>query len=147
MLEKLRPEAKDKFMSACFSKHRPSGSMLSISQNVHLSVCLSICVFTFEVPLKRSGLKLPRKKNIFLLILPYKTWWKPHFPMDSISQDLFEFLRFECFFLSVFQKNWVLGYSWSTQKPRFPMDKRPLVKGRITNFSIFLDVFEFLRFG
>ena len=30
-----------------------------------------------------SGLKSPRKKKfIFLLILPYKTWWKPRFPMD-----------------------------------------------------------------
>ena len=31
-------------------------------------------------------------------------------------------------------------------KPRFPMEKRPLVKGRIANFGIFLDIFEFLRF-
>ena len=30
-----------------------------------------------------SGLKSPRKKKfVFLLILPYKTWWKPRFPMD-----------------------------------------------------------------
>ena len=30
-----------------------------------------------------SGLKSPRKKTVcFLLILPYKTWWKPRFPMD-----------------------------------------------------------------
>ena len=40
-----------------FSKHRPSGPMLSISRNVRLSVrlCvrLSICPFTFEVPFKR----------------------------------------------------------------------------------------------
>ena len=48
---------------------------------------------------------------------------------------------------SVFQKNLVFGYSWSTRKPWFPMDKRPLVKGRIANFCISLDVFEFLRFG
>ena len=48
---------------------------------------------------------------------------------------------------SVFQKNWAFGYSWSTRKPRFPMDKRPLVEGRIANFGIFLDVFEFLHFG
>ena len=31
------------------SKHRPSGLMLSISQNVRLSVRLSVRVFTFEV--------------------------------------------------------------------------------------------------
>ena len=55
-----------------------------------------------------SGLKLPRKKNVFFwLILPYKIWWKP----------------------------------------RFPMDKRPLVEGRIANFGTFLDVFEFVCFG
>ena len=40
-----------------FSKHRPSGSMLSISRNVRLcvrvSVCTSVCVFTFEVQFKR----------------------------------------------------------------------------------------------
>ena len=47
------------------------------------------------------------KKVIFLLILPYKTWGKP----------------------------------------RFPMNQRLLVKGRIANFGISLDVFEFLRFG
>ena len=57
--------------------------------------------------------------------MPYKTWWKPGFPMDSrplvkefianfgIFPDVFEFLRFTwCF--SVFQKIWVFGYSWST---------------------------------
>jgi hypothetical protein len=38
------------------------------------------------------------------------------------------------------------GYSWSTWKPRFLMDLRPLVKGRIANIGIFLDVFEILRF-
>ena len=26
--------------------------------------------------------KLPRKTKFFLLILPYKTWWKPRFSMD-----------------------------------------------------------------
>ena len=54
-----------------FSKHRPSGPMLSISRNVRLSVCpsvrLSVCVFTFEVPF--NGLFAPtsrsRMSNIF----------------------------------------------------------------------------------
>ena len=31
-------------------------------------------------------------------------------------------------------------------KPCFMMDQIPLVKGRIANFGIFLDIFEFLRF-
>ena len=39
-----------------------------------------------------SGLKPPRKKSFFLLIFPYKTWWKPRFPMDY----------------------WVFGYFWTT---------------------------------
>ena len=106
-----------------FSKHRPSGPMLSISQNVRLSVCLSarpsVCslvryrLTVFLPPLPKVGcqiffrdleslgksngkkwsniwtflfescLKSPRKKSLFfLLILPYKTWWKPRFLMD-----------------------------------------------------------------
>ena len=50
-----------------FSTHRPSGPMLSISQNVHICVCLSVCLFTFEVPF--NGLFAPtsqsRMSNIF----------------------------------------------------------------------------------
>ena len=50
-----------------FSKHRPSGPMLSISLNVRLSVRLSVCVFTFEVPF--NGFFAPssqsRMSNIF----------------------------------------------------------------------------------
>ena len=52
---------------AGFSKHRPSGPMLSISQNVRLCVCLFVCLFTFEVPF--NGLFAPtsrsRMSNIF----------------------------------------------------------------------------------
>ena len=104
---------------AGFSKHRPSGPMLSIGRNVRPSVCVYVCSLR-EVPfnglfaptsrsrmsnifrdseslgkssgkkwshiwkfLFGSGLKSPRiKKFYFLLILPYKTWWKPRFPMD-----------------------------------------------------------------
>ena len=32
-------------------------------------------------------------------------------------------------------------------KKSFPMDCRPLIKGRIANFGIFADIFDFLRFG
>ena len=54
-----------------FSKHRPSGPMLSISRNVRLSVCpsvrVSVCLFTFEVQF--NGLFSPtfrsRMSNIF----------------------------------------------------------------------------------
>ena len=48
-----------------FSKHRPSGPMLSISQNVHmfvcLCVCLFVCLFTFEVPF--NGLFSPTSRS------------------------------------------------------------------------------------
>ena len=48
-----------------FSKHRPSGPMLSISRNVRLSVCpsvrLSVCLFTFEVPF--IGLFAPTSRS------------------------------------------------------------------------------------
>ena len=110
------------FWSYIFSKHQPFGSMLSISRNVRLSVCLcvrvSVCsllryrlnVFLPPFPavrcpifleirnpwgkvMERSGLLFEHfcliivknrhaKKSFFWLILPYKTWWKPHFPMD-----------------------------------------------------------------
>ena len=43
----------EKVSAMPFSKHRPAGPMLSISQNVQMFVCLSVCVFTFEVPFKR----------------------------------------------------------------------------------------------
>ena len=54
-----------------FSKHRPSGPMLSISRNVRLcvrlSVCLSVCPFTFEVLF--NGLFAPTSQSqIFLEI-------------------------------------------------------------------------------
>ena len=62
-----------------------------------------------------------QKKVVFWLILPYKTWWKPRFPMDwrplvegsianfGISLDVFEFLRFGWFFFPFFKKSgfWV----------------------------------------
>ena len=53
------------FSDRNFSKHRPSGPMLSIRRNVRLcvcpSVCLSVCVFTFEVPF--NGLFAPTSRN------------------------------------------------------------------------------------
>ena len=48
-----------------------------------------------------------QKKVFFVLILSYKTWWKP----------------------------------------RFPIDKRPLVEGRIAHFGISLDFLRFSVFG
>ena len=52
---------------AWFSKHWPSGPMLSISRFVRPSVCTSVCLFTFEVPF--NGLFAPtsrsRMSNIF----------------------------------------------------------------------------------
>ena len=47
-----------------FSKHRPSGTMLSISWNVRLSVRLLVSVFTFEVPFKR--LFVPTSQSFYV---------------------------------------------------------------------------------
>ena len=44
-----------------FSKHRPFGPMLSISRFVRLCVCLSVRVFTFEVPF--NGLFAPTSRS------------------------------------------------------------------------------------
>ena len=65
-------------------------------------------IWTF---LYESCLKLQCKKSLFfLLILPYKAWWKPHLPMNyrplvewrianfGIFLDVFEFLHFRWFF-------------------------------------------------
>ena len=59
------------FIFHFFSKHWPSGLMLSISRNVRLYVCLSVrvfvCQFTFEVPFKRLFVPTSwsRMSNIF----------------------------------------------------------------------------------
>ena len=59
---------------------------------------------------KWSNITVQKKEKFFLLFLPYKTCWKPCFPMDErplvkgyianfgISLDIFEFLRFGWFF-------------------------------------------------
>ena len=132
-----------------FSKHRPSGPMLSISRFVRLSVCLSVCpsvcVFTFEVPFKRlfAPTSQSRMSNIFRDSESVgKGSGKK---LSQIATFLFENCqKSPCkkrFFLLL-----ILPYkTWC--KPRFPMDQRPLVEGRIANFGISLDVFEFLRFG
>ena len=111
---------KDGQRSVAFSKHRPSGPMLSISQNVRLSVCLCVCpsvvslmryrlmsfcphfpkvdvkyFLEIQNPLGKVMVRSVSDLNIFvykwseitlifflMLILPYKTWWKPHFPND-----------------------------------------------------------------
>ena len=110
-----------------FPKHQPSGPMLSISWFVHLCVR----VFTFEVPFER-------------FFAPTSWSW-----ISNIFRDLKSFgksskkkwSQIEFFFgsgLKLPYKTW-----W---KPCIPMDKKPLVKGHIANFGIFLETFEFLRF-
>ena len=42
-----------------FSKHRPSGQMLSISRNVRLSVCPSVCLSVCSLLRYRSNVFLP----------------------------------------------------------------------------------------
>ena len=56
-------------VSDFFSKHRPSGPMLSISRNVRLSFCGSVGLFTFEVPFNGIFARLPEAGcQIFLEI-------------------------------------------------------------------------------
>ena len=135
-----------------FSKHRPSGPMLSISRNVRLSVLLSIClsvclsvsVFTFQVPFKClfSPTSRSRMSNIFRDSESLgKSNWKKWSQIGTFLFGSGLKLRCEkkvCFWLILPYKTW--------QKPHFPMDQRPLVKGRIANFGISLDIFDFLRF-
>ena len=67
MLVTFRKSGRVKFWPKPFSKHRPSGPMLSISRFVRLCVCLSVCLFTFEVPFKRlfAPTSRSRTSNIF----------------------------------------------------------------------------------
>ena len=69
--------------------HRPSGPMLSISQNVCLSVCPSVCMFTFEVPFKCLLAPL-HKVECPKFLEPQKPWEKV---MERSG------FRFENFFL------------------------------------------------
>ena len=62
-------------MGSMFSKHRPSGPMLSISRNVRLCVCVcvSVCVFTFEVPF--NGLFAPLSEVGCPIFLEIRNPW------------------------------------------------------------------------
>ena len=72
-------------------------------------ICLSVCLCVCSLLGYRLKILLPQlpeiakqKQNFFWLILPFKTWRKPRFPMDvegciayfGICLDIFEFLRF-----------------------------------------------------
>ena len=76
-----------------------SKQMLSISRNVHMFVCVSVCsllryrlnVFLPQLPqvgcpifleIRNPWGKVMEKSFFCWLILPYKTWWKTRFPMD-----------------------------------------------------------------
>ena len=139
----LKSPRKKKFFSSLFS-------LLRYRLTVFLPPLPKVgCPIFLEIQnplgkvMERSGLrlepfvwncqKLPHKKKFFLLIFPFKTGWKPRFPMDlrplvkgrianfGIFLEIFEFFCFGYFF-SVFQTIKVFGYTWSTRKPRFPID-------------------------
>ena len=88
-----------------------------------------IWTFLFE-----SCLKSPRKKSFFFLAdfawqnmvetkLPNgleTSGWRAYCLFWHISRHFWIFSLWMIF--SVFQKKWIFGYSWSTRKPRFPMD-------------------------
>ena len=147
-----------------FSKHRPSGPMLSISRNVHLSARVSVrpCVHFWGTTsqsrmsnifkdseslgksngkkwsqigtvLFGSGLKSRRKKSLFFGWFCLATHGRNHtsrWIRDLWSEGVSLLLAYLKMFLSfafwvifsVFQKNQVFGYSWSTWKPHLPMD-------------------------
>ena len=66
-----------------FSSNRPPGPVRSSSRDVrcmYVCMCVPFHVVNFEAyfaPTSRS--RMSKKKIVFLLILPYKTWWKPSF--------------------------------------------------------------------
>ena len=105
----------------------------SVCPSVCLSVCLCVHLFTFEVPFKRRGCPI--------LLEIRNTWGKvrersglrfEHFCLEVVlnhqTKNSFFLADFAC------KKRW---------KPRFPMDQRPLVEGRIANCGIFLDFLSF----
>ena len=92
---------------------------------------LSICV--------RKWSKIAAQKKFFLLTLPYKTCWKPHFLMDKrpldegyianfgIPLDVFEFLRFGRFF-PFFKQIGIGNPSGSVVVKRFIFDDLKVIK-------------------
>ena len=121
-----------------FSKHRPSGPMLSISQNVRMSVRVSVCSL------------LRYRLNVFLPPLPkvgYPKILEIRNPWGKVMERIG--LRYEHFlFGSGLKKVFfllILPYK-TCWKLCFPMDERPMVEGYIANFGITLDVFEFFAF-
>ena len=53
------------FFLQCFSKHRPSGQMLSISLNVHMCVHLSVHFLRYRLTVILPPLPEVRMSNIF----------------------------------------------------------------------------------
>ena len=139
-----------------FSKHRPSGPMLSKSRNVRISVCPSVCVSARLCPIFleiRNSLgkssekkwpqiwtfliencqKSPRNKKFFFADFALQNMVETTLPegLETSGRRAYHIFwhisrRFWVFafwmIFSVFQKNQVLGYSWSARKPRFLMD-------------------------
>ena len=128
-----------------FSKHRPSGKMLSISRNVRLSVGVFVRVSVCSLLRYRLNVFLPPLPEVGCpIFLEIRNPWGNEMETSG--------LRFEHYCLKIV-KNCptiffllILPYkTWG--KPRFPMDQRPLVKGLIANFGISADAFEFSHFG
>ena len=105
-----------------FSKHRPSGPMLSISRNVRLSVCLSVC------PSVSSLLRY--RLNVFLPPLPEvgcPIFLESRNPWGKVME--ITDLRFEHFCLEIIKNRrakkvfFVADFALENMvKPHFPMD-------------------------
>ena len=74
--------------TVAFSKHRPSGPMLSISRNVRLSVCLSVCVFFCSLLRYRSMVFLPPVPEVRFPI--FLEIWNPWGKVVERSGLIFE---------------------------------------------------------
>ena len=109
-----------------------------------MCVCAAVCLSPFHVvdfeaylvPTSQSQMYKVFRDSESLEKSAGKKWSQNIFVM---KWSKIAALKKVCFLLILPNKTW-----W---KPSFPMDKRPLVEGYISNFGISLNILEFFRFG
>ena len=128
-----------------FSKHPPSGPMLSISQNFRLSVRLfvrlSVCVFTFEVPFKRlfAPTSQSRMSNILRDLKSLgKSKWKKLSQIKKIGLKSFKNRRAKIMFFFLLILPWIRDL-WSKGAS--------LILAYLWTFLSFCDLDDFFRFS
>ena len=60
------------------------------------------------------------KERMIVICVSYWSIFSKHRPSGHISRHFWVFAFWMIFPFK--KKNWIFGYSWSTRKPRFPMD-------------------------